>query len=117
LKPVELHFYRDSTGDPRARCNAPCELLGHFLESDVQSNIVFCEEILDVLDRIGRSEITRWQETGNAHTLLLGKKEARIEAEYDELVEPCRLPLDEFRNAVSSWMMFLARGRKEAKPE
>jgi uncharacterized protein YacL (UPF0231 family) len=107
LNSVELHFYRDSAGDPRARCRAPYELLGHFLESDVQSNIALCEEILAVLDRMGRDEITRWQQTGNAHTLFLGKKEARIEAEYDEMVAPCRLTLDQLRGAVTRWSAFL----------
>ena len=115
MKAVELHFYRDSAGDPRARCNAPCELLGHFLESDVQSNLVFCEEILDILDRIGRNEITRWQQTGNAHTLFLGRKEARIEAEYDELVEPCRLTPEQLRDAVARWIAFL--GGESVNPD
>lgn len=112
MNSVNLQFYRDSAGDPRARCNPPYELLGHFLESDVQSSIAFCEEILQILDQIDRSEITRWQQTGNAHTLFLEKKEVRIEAEYDELAEPCRLSLEALRDAVSRWMAFLANGRE-----
>ena len=107
MKPVELQCYRDSAGDPRARCDPPYELLGHFLESDVQSSSAFCKEILEVLDRIERREIFRWQQTGNAHTLYVGAKKARIEAEYDDLAAPCQLTLEQLREAVTRWIAFL----------
>ena len=108
LNPVKLQLYRDSAGDPRAKCDPPYELLGLFLESDVQSNIALCEEILAVLDRIARDEITRWQQTGNAHTLFLEKTKVRIEAEYDELAAPCRLTREQLRDAVTRWSAFLS---------
>lgn len=102
-------FYRDDSGDPRAEFEHPYELLGHFLESDVQGSISLCDEILGRIDKIFAGETKKWQQTGNAHTIVLSRRGACIEAEFGNVQEPCRLTLEHFKKAVSGWKSFLEK--------
>jgi uncharacterized protein YacL (UPF0231 family) len=104
-----MHFYRDAAGDPRAVCAEARELLGRYLESDLQGSAGHAREILGVIDRVVAGETRSWQETGNAHTLILEPEGATIESEMEEEAAPCRIPLDELRDAVTGWLAFLER--------
>jgi uncharacterized protein YacL (UPF0231 family) len=102
---MQLQFYWDSAGDPRARCP-----LAAFLESDVQGSLAFANEILRALDRIESGEEEVWEVTGNAHTLVLTRDEATIWSEMDEDAEPFVLPLSLLREVVVGWVSFLDNG-------
>ncbi|MDH3603783.1 MAG: YacL family protein [Candidatus Tectomicrobia bacterium] len=108
---MHVHGYWDGADDPRARCDPPHEHLAGFLESDLQGSIGLCRETLQAIDRVASGEHATWQETGNAYTLTLSAEEARIEAEFDEQSEMCRLSLAELREAVAQWLAFLEQGR------
>lgn len=109
-----MHFYRDAAGDPRATSPAPRELLARFLESDVQGSAEHAREILGAIERVA-GEGGSWQETGNAHTLILSPEGALIESEFEEEGEaaPCRISLDELRAALTGWLAFLERTSRE----
>ncbi len=102
-------FYRDSRGDPRAEFESPYELLGLFLESDIQGSASICDEILGKIDEIFAGKIKEWQQTGNAHTIILSRHDACIKAEFGNVQEPCRLTIERFKRAVSDWKSFLAQ--------
>lgn len=102
-------IYRNPAGDPRAKFDPPYELLGHFLESDIQGSIAICNEILGKVDEIVAGKIKEWQQTGNAHTVVLSRHGACIEAEFDNIRAPCRLTLERFQKAVSEWKSFLEK--------
>ena len=102
-------FYRDSSGDPRAEFEHPYELLGHFLESDIQGSISICDEILGRIDEIFAGRTKKWQQTGNAYTIVLSRHSVCIEAEFGNVQEPCRLTLECFKKAVSDWKSFLEK--------
>ena len=104
---MERRFYRDATGDPRARCSVPHQLLGQFLESDVQGNPAHCRDLLNALDDVAQGRLVQWEETGNAHTLTLTPDRVRIESEVDPQAGDLILKPSEFRLAVSEWMEFL----------
>jgi uncharacterized protein YacL (UPF0231 family) len=106
-----MHFYRDAAGDPRAVCAESRELLARFLESDVQGSEEHAREILGAIDRVAAGEEPSWEETGNAHTLTLSPDGATIEADFEEEAAPCRIPLDELRDALTGWLAFLERTR------
>jgi uncharacterized protein YacL (UPF0231 family) len=110
-----MHFYRDDAGDPRASGSEPKELLARFLESDVQGSESYAGEILAAIERVAAGEEESWQETGNAHTLILDSEGATIEAEYEEDGEapPCRISLDELRGTLIGWLHFLERTSRE----
>lgn len=99
---MQLQFYRDSAGDPRARCP-----LAAFLESDVQGSLEFAHEVLRALDRIESGEEETWEVTGNAHTLALTRDDATIWSEVDEDAEPFVVPTSLLREAVAGWVSFL----------
>ncbi|HVR95179.1 MAG TPA: hypothetical protein VMW27_01095 [Thermoanaerobaculia bacterium] len=105
---MKLEIYRDEAGDPRARSER--SLLGSFLESDLQGNPEHGREILRAIDEVAAGGAEAWEETGNAHTLILSPDIAVIEAEFED-APPCLLSLDELRDAVSAWVAFLEAER------
>ena len=101
-------FFRDAKGDPRAETGRDQRLLGRFLEADIQDSNGMCDEVLSALDDIAAGRGKRWQMNGNAHTLTLSKRRARIHAEFgrssDLILSPAAL-----RQALLEWRLLLDR--------
>jgi uncharacterized protein YacL (UPF0231 family) len=107
---VKIDLYRDEQGLPRARSEAPDDLLARFLESDVQGSVITAFDILGMLDRVESGETDRWEGTGNAYTLTLTPGGAWIQDEQDELAddtEALHLPLSDLREALNAWIGLL----------
>ena len=109
---MDLEFYWDDTGDPRARAGekangAGAARLAAFLESDVQGSDVFAREILEGIERVASGDLDGWESTGNAHTLTVNRSGALLEAELEDDAEPCRLSLKELRDALAGWLELL----------
>jgi hypothetical protein len=123
---MELDYYWDGAGDPRARqaaeggvgppapSAAAEEAVARYLESDVQGSAGQAREIIHTIDRILAGRLKTWSDTGNAHTLTLSPRGAFIAAEMDDKAKPVHLPLAELRQAVAGWLAFLERGRRGA---
>jgi uncharacterized protein YacL (UPF0231 family) len=99
-------FYRNGNGDLRAKTSRGQRLLGRFLEADIQGSVGLCDEILSALADIAAGRQRRWQMTGNAHTLVVSKRLARIRAELgsapDLVISPAEL-----RRALQEWKILL----------
>jgi hypothetical protein len=99
-------FYRDAKGDFRAKTGCDQRLLGRFLETDMQGSSGLCDSVLAALDDIAAGRSKRWQITGNAHTLVLSKRRARIQPEFgpgpDLVLSPAEL-----RQALLEWKALL----------
>lgn len=108
---MKLEFYRDSAGDPRARCKGRGRVLAGFLESDLQDSPAASGELLSAIDRVESGREPSWERTGNAYTLTLSPKGAAVQDENAEDSKPYRLPLAALREAVTGWLSFLAEGR------
>jgi len=78
---MSYRFYRDDHGDLRAETGRGLRSLGRFLEADIQGGRGVCGEVLTALDEIAAGRLKRWRMTGNAHTLMLSQRRARIHAE------------------------------------
>jgi hypothetical protein len=104
---VKIDLYRDEQGLPRARSEAPDDLLARFLESDVQGSVITAYDILGMLDRVESGETDRWEGTGNAHTLALTPGGALIQDELADDTEALHLPLSELREALNAWIGLL----------
>ncbi len=113
---MQLDCYWDTDGDPRARCAPAHTLLAHFLESDIQGSLELCQEILEAIRQIETGRLKNWEQTGNAHTVSLAATEACIEAEFNPKAQPCRIVLQEFKEALAGWQTFLQQGKKAKKP-
>jgi uncharacterized protein YacL (UPF0231 family) len=110
---MRLEFYWDDLGDPRVRSPRGRELLGRYLESDLQSDTRHARDIAHAVDRVAAGRLPSFSETGNAHTLTLSPAGAVIESEMDERAS-CLLPLAELHAAVSRWIAFLEKEKEPA---
>jgi uncharacterized protein YacL (UPF0231 family) len=109
---MQLEFYWDAAGDPRARCEGPGRVVAAFLESDLQDSIAAAHEVLRAIDEIASGRAGAWERTGNAHTLTLSSEGASIQNEMEEEAELYTLSLPEIREAVADWVSFLEDGRR-----
>ena len=100
----ELQISRDRQGVLRAYANAPFEVLGGYLEQDIQASVACAEEVLTICSFI----VTvggKWTGTGNAHTVTISATGVRIENEFVEDASGiCEMSLDDFRAAVEAWL-------------
>ncbi len=101
-------FFRDAKGDPRAKTSRDQRLLGHFLETDIQGSIDLCAKVLTALDDIMAGRSKRWQMTGNAHTLAISKRLARIQPGFGSNPDLV-LSLAELRHALQEWKALLEK--------
>ncbi|HYO15229.1 MAG TPA: YacL family protein [Thermoanaerobaculia bacterium] len=108
---MQLQFYWDAVGDPRAHCDPPGRPLAEFLESDIQGSTATAREVLRALDWIEAGDRDHWEMTGNIHTLALSPEGASLQNEHEEDSEPYELPLSQFRQALTDWVSFLEEGR------
>jgi len=108
---MQLQFYSDADGAPRARCEGPGRTLAGFLESDLQDSTVAAHEVLRALDEVAAGRVPSWERTGNAYTLTLTPEDAILEDELDDEAEPYVLSLPELRDILADWVAFLENGR------
>src|SRR5436305_2620540 len=107
---MQLEFYRDGAGDPRARGKGQGEALASFLEGDLQGSAKHGRAILHAIDRIEAGQLDRWEVTGNAYTLSLSPARASLVNEIDETAKPFELPLAQLKEAVAGWTAFVDEG-------
>jgi len=109
---MKIKLYHDAHDFPRAEVDTPHEVLGWFLEQDVQSSISWCRDLLKLVEHIESGRESPWEGTGNAHTLVLTGKGVRIENEYVDPPQSCELSLPEFKSALKKWLKFIQDAHK-----
>jgi hypothetical protein len=109
---LSIRYERDSQGWRRALVSPPYELVGAYLEQDIQGSAGGARELLEAIDAVGVG-LSRWEGTGNAFHLTLANGEARIECLWDETQPACVVGLDDFRNAVEGGRAFVDRASPE----
>jgi uncharacterized protein YacL (UPF0231 family) len=110
---MQLEFYWDSAGDPRARCKGIARVVAGFLESDLQDSAEAAREVLSAVDDVESGRLPSWERTGNAYTLTLSAEGTEILDEMDDEAEPYPLSLSEIREVVADWAAFLEEGRRK----
>ncbi len=106
-EPALLRIFRDPAGDLRAEDlsrRSKRGMLISFLESEVQGSAAVGREILEQLAQVVAGERHRAIWTGNAHTLTMSKKTARIVDEIDDSAPALRLPLGDLYSALDAWL-------------
>lgn len=112
-EPALLRIFRDPAGDLRAEdlsARSKRGLLISFLESEVQGSVAVGREILGQLAEVVAGERPRATWIGNAHTLTMSKKTARITDEIDSENAALRLPLADLYSALDAWLDVLEAG-------
>ena len=100
---IESKFYYDVDKCPRAEYAPPNEMLGWYLEQDVQSSPTTCDELHSICIDVTSGDKGRWEGVGNAHSVLIEGENVTIENEFDDDAEPCTIPVKEFQNALKQW--------------
>lgn len=99
---MEYRLERDANGDLRAQTPAPNQLLGRYLEADVQGSTELCRTLLQAIDEILDGRKKRRQFIGNAHSLSLTAQRARIQPEFSP-DPPLDLPLQTLKTVLQEW--------------
>jgi hypothetical protein len=105
--PPLLRIFRDPAGDLRAEDlsrRSRRGLLIAFLESEVQGSVAAGREILEQLAQVVAGERPRATWIGNAYSLTMSKKTARIVDEIDPEGPVLRLPLGDLYSALDAWL-------------
>jgi hypothetical protein len=100
---IKGKLFFDSQGYPRAEYPSPYEVLGWYLEQDIQCSDVHCEEILRACDQIVSGEEQEWGGVGNAHDINIRADRVQIENLFSDVVSSCELTVEDFRLVVRSW--------------
>jgi len=103
-------YYWDEQGMPRADFDPPHEVVGSFLEQDVQS-VSRCEELIAIVDETKVATRSRYDSGGNAHNIVIDQGGVCIENDYAEPRRAAALSLDEFRGALLDWKLLTTRSR------
>ena len=104
---IDGKFYLDSHGYPRAEYQPPNEVLGWYLEQDVQSSPATCDELIRVCDEIIEGNRRDWQGIGNAHTVSIADSRVTVENEFSDSAQPCEVSIEDFKAAVLAWKELL----------
>ncbi len=105
-----MQFSRDKHGAPLAVAEGKDEeqALANFLQSDVQDDNIIARELLDMADEVARGALGRYEFNGNAHELTMKHDEAVIRNSMDDKDDTeQRIPLADFRRALSGWLTFI----------
>lgn len=103
-----IKCYRDEKGYRRVNPNGLHPLIATFLEEDVQSGFVGCQELLNTLGEIRDGRRVEWSGTYNAHAVTIGLDGAVIENLWDDSLGVAHLPLDVFRGCIEAWAAFFS---------
>lgn len=78
--------------------------LAEFLIMDIQHSPEWARDLLDKITLIQSGSLQNWQRIGNAFCLSLSSKGAIIEDLIDESNPPETVLLEEFHQAVITWL-------------
>lgn len=106
MKPI-LRTSIDARRIARAQAAPPFEVLGSFLEEDVQGSIASTQSFLDRVQEVRAGSRLRWEGTGNAHSVTITTEAVRIENEWASPPAATEVSLDDFEEALHRWMHLL----------
>lgn len=104
---MNIELYKDKNGYPRVSCPASLEVLGSYLEQDVQRSILSCDEIIQIIELVQQGKQESWEGTGNAHTITIGANTTTIFNEFSDTLDPCLMATNDFKSAIILWRKFI----------
>lgn len=107
-----LMCYLDDKGFARTDAPDGKEMLGSYFVQDIQGDVGDCNDLATIISEIEEGKRTKWEGTGNAHTLTIEESSVTIENEWDDTLAPCKVTLDEFKEALSDWREFIVRVKR-----
>jgi uncharacterized protein YacL (UPF0231 family) len=103
----KLRFTWDQQGQVTALAEPPDDILADYLAEEVQANAFTCRRLLDIIRALRQGRHSCWTAEGEAWSVRLNRTRAVIMSEYAVPGRSRALALDEFEEAVDSWLRFL----------
>ncbi len=108
--------FRDAAGDLRVRRESalaasaaqPPGSLADFLESDLQEDPKRGADLLKRLDQVTKGELKSFETTGNAFTLSVTAKGAKLASLHEDRPDH-EITLEELRHALLGWLSAMRR--------
>jgi uncharacterized protein YacL (UPF0231 family) len=104
---MQIKFYKDNYGFRRAECPPAFEVVGSYLEEEIQGSIQNGWRLIELINDIQTDRQASWEGTGNAHTVTLTPNFARIVNEFSDDVAPCEISLENFKKVIIEWLNFI----------
>lgn len=104
---MNVKFYKDQDGYPRVDYSKSSEILGCYLEQDIQRCVLSCDETIQVIGLAQKEKLDSWKGTGNAHTVTITLESVIIFNEFSDEAYPYLRITNDFKNAVISWRNFI----------
>ncbi len=98
-----IKCYIDELGYLIARPESGRELLGMYLEQDIQGSTIVCDEFIKYCNKVINKEIPEWKIVGNAHRLTIYSENIIIKNLFCDSFEPLQLSHQEFLAALKEW--------------
>ncbi|WP_147451528.1 YacL family protein [Corallococcus llansteffanensis] len=106
-----MRFTWDQQGRVVVRGLPPDDVLADYLAQELRSEPARAEHMLRVLKAVRRGNRERWDVNGDAWSLELSRARASIHSEEAIPGRSQDLPLEEFEEAVRSWLAFMELSR------
>jgi len=84
----------------------PYELVGLYLESDIQDCVEECDELLDICKKVEKGDLVSWGGCGNANEITIEPGKVTIELMF--ICEKVVVSLSDYRIAVETWRSFIS---------
>ncbi len=98
---------RDEEGMLRAVGTGRNRLVATFFETDIQEDEEIARELLTEVQALRAGSKTRFEISGNGHSLVLTGKTATIESLFDDSAPARRLKLEQFHELLRRWLTAL----------
>jgi len=103
---INIKFYKDSEGYFKADIDVEHQLLGQYLESEIQGVAGICEDVLNIIKEIELGDRALIEAVGNGYGLRLTAITATIWSEFTETELVLEIPLSDFKQVLEECLKF-----------
>jgi uncharacterized protein YacL (UPF0231 family) len=107
----KLRFTWDQRGYATVLAEPPHDVLAGYLAEELQTNAPVCRRVLDTIQSLRVGRRSSWDTEGQAWSVSLNRVRAAIVSEYAVPGRSLDLTLEEFEDAVGSWLRFIELSR------
>jgi len=103
---MKIKLARNNKGSLKLKQPKDLGLFTDFLETDVNDNSDYCQDILTAIVNIDKCPFPNHQENlcGNVYELIIRHTEALLLNLHDENVAPARIKLEELSDLLKAWL-------------
>ena len=102
---MKIKLARNKKGSLRIKKPKDLGLFADFLETDVNENSEYCQDILTAIAHIDKCPFPNHQENlcGNVYEIIIRHSEALLLNLHDENVAPARIKLKQLSTLLKAW--------------